>query len=183
MEKIIYNNETYYFHNGKIYDSDFIRVSINLANQIYPLCYDKHHIDIFNEKDFVNLTENELFENILKFKKEEYYTTCIHAIEYAFNKFNYTSLQYKTLYPILSSCYRALNQPQKAIDFWMSNKQNLRKYLSAPLLTSLSAAYCDIKDYNSALICIKEGMNLLKDKQPTHEMQQVLNRIRCETFE
>ncbi|MBQ8426407.1 MAG: hypothetical protein IJX16_01450, partial [Clostridia bacterium] len=49
--------------------------------------------------------------------------------------------------------HRALNQPQKAIDFWMENKHIFSSCLSVPLLTSLAAAYCDIGNYALAKKC------------------------------
>lgn len=52
----------------------------------------------------------------------------------------------KRAFPMITSYYRNLNQPQKAIDFWMENKEIYRYGLSVPLLTSLAAAYCDVKD-------------------------------------
>lgn len=54
---------------------------------------------------------------------------------------------------MITSYYRNLNQPQKAIDFRMENKGIYRYGLSVPLLTSLAAAYCDVKDNKNAKYC------------------------------
>ena len=60
------------------------------------------------------------------------------------------NLEHKTVFPIITSCHRALKQPQKAIDFWMENKRIFVSCLSVPLLTSLAAAYCDVGNYDLA---------------------------------
>lgn len=53
-----------------------------------------------------------------------------------------------------TSCYRRMGQSQKAIDFWMNNKSIFQEFTeSVALLTSLAAAYCDVKDYKKAKYC------------------------------
>ena len=89
---------------------------------------------------------------------------------------------YKVVFPIITSCYRALNQPQKAIDFWMENKKIFSTCLSVPLLTSLAAAYCDVGDYVLAKKCADRAYAIQGGSlNYQSELSLVYGRIKKET--
>ena len=69
------------------------------------------------------LEEAEFMEYLKQLKLSEFYDNCLTVIGYGLNKFSASFDFYKTVFPIITSCYRAVGQPQKAIDFWMENKQ------------------------------------------------------------
>lgn len=145
MEKIIFNGEEYYFNKGIIYDNCFIEVPKAISQKVLAIYYKNIDYKIFEEA--------ELLEYLKQLKISEFYNECLIAIEYGLSKFTASYDFYKSIFPIITSCYRALKQPQKAIDFWMENKVIFASCLSVPLLTSLAAAYCDIGNYDLAKKC------------------------------
>ena len=71
---------------------------------------------------------------------------------------------------------------QKAIDFWMENKQIFTSCLSVPLLTSLAAAYCDVGNYELAKKCADRAYAIQGGSQNYQsELSLVYARIRKET--
>ncbi|MBQ8196488.1 MAG: hypothetical protein IJZ73_00295 [Clostridia bacterium] len=145
MQKIEFEGQTYYFEKGKVYDGSFLEVP-KIESQKVVASY----LKTVNYKD---MDEYELSSFLKDLKLAEEYHKCLEVIEYGLNKFTASFDFYKMVFPIITSCYRNVNQPQKAIDFWMANKEIFKSCLSTPLLTSLAAAYCDIKDYDKALYC------------------------------
>lgn len=142
MEKIIYNDEVYYFNKGMIYDSAFIQVPRVISEKVLESFY--------KNVNYRELEEEKFLEFLIQLKTSGFYEQCIDMINYGLNKFTASFDYYKVTFPIITSCYRALNQSQKAIDFWMENKSIFASCLSVPLLTSLAAAYCDVGNYELA---------------------------------
>lgn len=144
MKKILFENETYYFNQGKVYqlDGGLYEVPTSVSKKVLNFYY--------QNIDYKKLEEAELMEYLKQLKLSEFYDNCLTVIGYGLNKFSASFDFYKTVFPIITSCYRAVGQPQKAIDFWIENKQIFTSCLSVPLLTSLAAAYCDVGDYELA---------------------------------
>ena len=174
MEKVVINNETYYINNGRVYDSSFLEAPKDIARAIWE--------SWFASVDFSNMEESQLLEHIKKLKGAEYYTECLRVIEYGLQRFNKSAHYYRTVFPMITSCYRSLNQPQKAIDFWMENKYIFTSCLSVPLLTSLAAAYCDLENYDLAKKCANRAYAIQGgSKNYQTELSLVYQRIRKET--
>lgn len=176
MEKITYEGEDYYFNKGILYDSTFIEVPKNVSQKVLKEHYEKINYEEFDEAS--------LLEHLNYLKISECYDSCLQAINFGLKKFNSSIDYYKTVLPMITSCYRALGQPQKAIDFWMTNKKLFSSCLSVPLLTSLAAAYCDVKNYELAKKCANRayamqggGLNY------KNELSLVYRRIKKETGE
>lgn len=145
MEKIIYDNEEFYFNDGRVYDSSFCEAPRIIAQKVLKFYY--------STKNYETLSEKALLEHVKNLKISELYNECLKVIDFGLDKF-YNSVDfYKIVFPIITSCYRALGQPQKAIDFWMANKSIFTSCISVPLLTSLAAAYCDVQNYKMAKKC------------------------------
>lgn len=174
MEKINYENEVYYFSKGIIYDSSFLETPKYISQQVLKKYYSE-----INYQDF---SEEKLLEYLKQLKTSTFYEQCLKVIDYGLNKFTKSVDFYRTVFPIITSCYRALNQPQKAIDFWMENKKIFTTCLSVPLLTSLAAAYCDIKDYVLAKKCADKAYAIQGGgKNYQTELSLVYQRIQKET--
>ena len=60
----------------------------------------------------------------------------------------------------MTSCYRSLNTPQNAIALF----EKYKRYASAPLLTSVGAAYADLEDYVNAEACAKRAYAMTMDE-------------------
>ena len=176
MEKILLENEIYYFDKGIIYhfDGGLYETEKGTAKKVLNSYY--------SNIDYKSLEESELLEFLKQLKLSEFYEKCLTVIEYGLEKFTASFDFYKTVFPIITSCYRALGQSQKAIDFWMENKQIFTSCLSVPLLTSLAAAYCDIGDYELAKKCANRAYAMQGGgKNYQTELSLVYERIKKET--
>ena len=136
----------------------------------------------YSSIEYKKLEEVELLEYLKQLKLSGLYEPCLTVINYGLNKFTASFDFYKTVFPIITSCYRAIGQPQKAIDFWMENKQIFTSCLSVPLLTSLAAAYCDICNYELAKKCANRAYAIQGGgKNYQTELSLVYERIKKET--
>ncbi len=174
MEKIIFENETFYFSKGLVYDDSFLEVPKIVSQKVLAKYYESI--------DYANYDESKLLEYLKQLKTSGFYDRCLTVIEFGLNKFTDSFDYYKTVFPIITSCYRALKQPQKAIDFWMENKRIFVSCLSVPLLTSLAAAYCDVGNYDLAKKCADRAYAIQGgSKNYRTELSLVYQRIRNET--
>ena len=90
----------------------------------------------------------------------------------------------KVIYPRLTSCYRKIGQPQKAIQLFESLKSMYgERYITSVLLTSVASAYCDLKEWTKAKKCADQAnaieMNL--HRQTSAELRSVYARIKKES--
>ncbi len=174
MKKIIFENETYYFNKGIVYDDSFLEVPKNISQKVLSSYYKSINYEIFEEA--------ELLEYLKQLKVSGFYDACLKAIDFGLNKYTASFEFYRTVFPIITSCHRALNQSQKAIDFWMENKSIFASCLSVPLLTSLAAAYCDVGNYDLAKKCANRAYAIQGGgKNYQTELSLVFQRIRKET--
>ena len=174
MEILIFEGETYYFAKGIVYDSNFLEVPKALSRKIL--------LDYYQSINYQDLEEEALLNYLKQLKTSEFYTECLAAIEYGLRKFHSSYEFYRTVFPIITSCYRSLKQPQKAIDFWMENKELFKSCLSVPLLTSLAAAYCDVGNYELAKKCANRAYAIQGGgKNYVTELSLVYERIKKET--
>ena len=121
MEKIIFENEIYYFSKGIIYDDSFLEVPKNISQKVL--------ISYYKNIDYKLFEETDLLEHLKQLKTSGFYNDCLTAIEYGLSKFTASYDFYKTVFPIITSCHRALGEPQKAVDFWMENYGKMYKEL------------------------------------------------------
>ncbi len=174
MEKVLFEDQQYYLKNGKLYDSGFIEVPKQIAQQIFG--------DYYKTVNYTNFDEKQLLEHAKNVKTSECYHLCLEIIHFGLQKFPDSEDFATTVFPMITSCYRAIGQPQKAIDFWMENKPIFASCLSTPLLTSLAAAYCDVGNYVLAKKCADKAYALQGgSKFYQTELSLVYGRIRKET--
>ncbi len=80
----------------------------------------------------------------------------------------------------ISSLYRALGEPEKAIDLFYDAVDEFGGAIySIPLCTSIAAAYCDISDYEQAEDTAKLAYAMSKGR-PSRELSAVFGRIQKE---
>ena len=142
MEKINYEGELYYIANGKVFDEHFLEVSLDISKKIMSEYY--MHID------YKSLNEEEFISFLREVKISEQYNFCIDCIIYGLGKFSNSKNYYGLVFPMLTSCYRAMGKSQQAIEFFKTNNNLLLSVASVALYTSLAAAYCDVGDYAKA---------------------------------
>ncbi len=174
MEKIEYNGDTFYYAKGKLYDSSFIEVPSNVS---YPILTKR-----FENIDCTNYGEDEFLELLREVKNAGAYQKCIDLIlDVGFVRFQKSKSFLSVMFPMVTSCYRSMHKPEKAIEFWQENKD---KYAMASVsfLTSLAAAYCDIEDYDQAKHFADQAYSLQGGYQGyMTELSLVYERIRKET--
>ena len=141
MQKIEFQGETYYYYNNKFVDTTFIEVNKTLQNQLFE--------QVFLKTDYKNYNKDELLEFIFKAKENEKYSLTKDACLFGIDNFENHSDFIKVVLPVLTSCYRKLNQPEKAIEI-AGVYEHYKEYRSSALFTSVGAAYCDMQDLDQA---------------------------------
>lgn len=161
MESIVYNDELYYFLNGAIYDSSYIALPLLESKPIL--------LKYYSEKEYRLMKPDEFIQTINSMKSSGFYELCIETIFKGFCFFNDNVQFFRIVFPIITSCYRAMNMPQKAIDFW-TERHNEYAYCGTPALyTSLGAAYCDLKDIPRARKCADIANAMAKSMHVTDQ--------------
>lgn len=168
--RITIGDEVYYFKNDTLYLSNLCEeaelaisqkikdwlcksISVNgLLNTNRLSLHLKQIQSSYPEINFKNMGENDFFEYVKQRKDDCAYRECIILMFYGMSKFFHSPDYYIKACPMITSCYRKLNQPQEAINFWnwMNDKPFYEAGLSKALFTSLAAAYIDIDDYKTA---------------------------------
>ena len=144
MDKIEYNGEIYTRTNSKWADSrhHIVHDSLqNFLNQQY-----------LKTLDYSNYSIDELVAEGDKLKESNSYSSAIVFYEKALGGCDETT--YKYILPRITSCYRKCNMPRKVIDLFTETKEFFgTDFITPVLLTSVAAAYCDLKEYENALRC------------------------------
>ena len=141
--KIIYENAYYYLYGNNIVDENFLTVPEPLAKKIATL--------YFGEISYEKLTQQELLNYIKQAKETGEYSLAYSATKFGLDKFCENTDFVKTLLPIMTSLSRKADKSAEAIEYAEKYLSLSKAYISVPLLTSMAAAYCDLKDYNKAL--------------------------------
>ena len=136
MTKFEFEDETYYINGESVYDSHFIAVSADVAVKVIGA--------YFETIDYKNMSENELVDFVRNIYKLKTYYLCDRVFKYGFGKFGKYDFGRK-LASTMTSVYRNVGQPEKAIEF-AKDYLGEDDFYSIPLLTSLAAAYCDINE-------------------------------------
>ena len=80
--------------------------------------------------------------------------------------------------PMISRCYRQLYEPEKAIALYEEYRYN-EKMITFPLLTSVAAAYMDVKQYDQAKKCCDKAF-AITDGTSSCELQNTYDRLEKE---
>ena len=146
MEKIEYNGEIYRRTKSKWVDSRNFNVHESLQRTLNEL-----YIETI---DFSAYSVEELVQEGDKFKDSSSYKNAIAFYEKATVDCDEVTLRY--ILPRITSCYRKCNMPRKVIDLFTDVKGAYgTDFITPVLLTSVAAAYCDLKEYDNALRCCK----------------------------
>ena len=174
VKKIFYDNQTYYFNKGKVLDEHFLQVTPAEAT---PILY-----EYYGEIDYRKLNESELIDFLKEIKDAELNTLCLTISLDCLNRNSEYLDSY--IYPIISSCYRLMGKPQKSIDFYNAHRTEEICSRSPAMLTSLAAAYCDLKNYESSLYYARRAYAILKNApqaEVSDEIKNVFGRLRSES--
>jgi tetratricopeptide (TPR) repeat protein len=146
MEKIEYQGETYTRRNSKWANSQNFIVPEGLQ-KILNTIYIKN-------LDSSSYSVEELVKEGDRLKDSSSYITAIDFYEKALDDCDEVTYQY--ILPRVTLCYRKSNMPRKAVDLFSKTKSKYGSdFITPVLLTSVAAAYCDLREYENALKCCK----------------------------
>lgn len=85
--------------------------------------------------------------------------------------------KFKSILPMMGRCYRQIGNPSSVIDLATEVKQKFgREFISSVFLTTIAAAYADMREYEKAHICVNEAIRLENGKI-SGPLQAVIDRI------
>ena len=122
------------------------------------------------------------FERLLKegdeaYKKDNYNKAVIYyedALKLATDKNKY---KFKSLLPMMGRCYRQMGSPSSVIDLAKEAKKKFGKdFITSFFLTTIAAAYADLRDFSKARKCVDVAIKLENGKI-SGPLQMVIDRI------
>ena len=139
----------------------------NILNQLY-----------LKTIDCSNYSVAELVAEGDRLKESTSYSNAIYFYEKALEECD--EVTYKYILPRITSCYRKCNIPRKVIDLFAETKSLFgTDFITPVLLTSVAAAYCDLKEYENALKCCRWAYKTFGEFSPN--LHNVWERIKKES--
>lgn len=175
QNKFVFEDEVYYVSHDTVYDSTFCAVPFGEAEKVLHAYFAAYLDKIKDRKPKMPSYTG----YIIEMKRFNLYGECLKAIEDGLKEFSTSNKFKREVFPIATSCYRLLNQPKKAIEFYEKHKHNRLSYSDA-LFTSLAAAYCDVEDYETARRYLNEA-KFFHSGKPDEEWLYVYNRVKSHT--
>jgi tetratricopeptide (TPR) repeat protein len=128
--------------------------------------------------DYSQYSTSELVAEGDKLKESSSYASAISFYEKALEDCD--EVTHKYILPRITSCYRKNNMPRKVIDLFTETKSKYgTSFITPVLLTSVAAAYCDLKEYENAMRCCKWAYKTYGEFN--HELSAVYGRIKTES--
>ena len=85
--------------------------------------------------------------------------------------------KFKSILPMMGRCYRQIGNPSSVIDLASEVKQKFgREFITSVFLTTVAAAYADMREYGKARICVNEAIRLENGKI-SGPLQAVIDRL------
>ncbi len=174
IKKIEVDGEMYYYYKGRFVDSSFLTLSAvenkKVANQF------------FGEIDYKSYNFDKLKALVKEAKFAEAFDFGETVCEFILEKYDDDGFLVNNFLPLYTSLLRINKKSQKVIEVY---KKYYAKYKceSIPLLTSVAAAYCDLKDREMAIRCARYAYKLQQGGVGfTNELTLVFRRI-CSEFD
>ncbi len=165
-----YNGQIYTRIRGKWYDKNHMAVP-HLQKKLDELFEMQRNLDDF--------TPEELIAEGDRFKQAESWHIAVRYYDRAL-EVSQSVQTYRAVLPRITSCYRAQGRAKDAIALYDRLTGTYGNRLASPaLLTSIGAAYCDIKDYRKAEEYAKWAYAASHGK-PSPELNGLFGRIRKE---
>lgn len=170
MDKIEYNGEIYTRRTSKWFDSRNLVVYDTLQNILNQMYLQTCDLSKYNVEELVREGD--------KFKESTSYISAIKFYEKALEDCDEETHRY--ILPRITSCYRKCNMPRKVIELFSETKSKYgTDFITPVLLTSVAAAYCDLKEYENALKCCKWAYKTFDKFSPN--LSNVWARIKKES--
>ena len=116
-------------------------------------------------------------EGNLAYKKDDYNKAVIcyeDALKLATDE---NKFRFKSILPMMGRCYRQIGNPSSVIELATEVKQEFgREFITSVFLTTVAAAYADMREYGKAHICVNEAIRLENGKI-SGPLQAVIDRL------
>ena len=143
MDKLEYEGQIYYRTTAKWTDDRHLVVHESLQRKLNQLYLEAADTFAYSVEDL--LREGD------KLKESGSYEAAIKFYEKAEADCDERTLSY--ILPRISSCYRHCHMAEKAINLFSRAKSKYGEdFITPVLLTSVAAAYCDLREYENALL-------------------------------
>ena len=98
--------------------------------------------------------------------KRDDYNKAVICYEYAFILVtDENRSKFKSILPMMGRCYRRIGNPPNVIDLATEVKQKFgREFITSVFLTTVAAAYADMRECGNAHICVNEAIRLENGK-------------------
>lgn len=167
VKTIIFNDKEYTNYSGKWVDANYITAPLSLQNTLNYAYVKSLNPKVLSFFELVELADEFKTNGSMNLAIDFY----LIALENADEK------KVKYLLPKITSSYRAINRPDLVIDIISTTKKKFgTQLLSAALLTSAAAAYCDLGEYENGKKCCDYAFALSKGKSSS-ELTMVYKRI------
>ena len=85
--------------------------------------------------------------------------------------------RFKSILPMMGRCYRQIGNPSSVIELATEVKQKFgREFITSVFLTTVAAAYADMRECGKAHICLNKAIRLENGKI-SGPLQAVIDRI------
>lgn len=146
MAEVVCRGKRYKTNNSKWIDSDCMVVHEALQRELNEIYLHTLDLSSYGVKDLIDEGD--------KFKASFTYDHTIVFYEKAVELCDEETLRY--ILPRITSCYRHVKKPKKAIElFSLAKGKYGEDFITPVLFTSVAAAYCDLKEYENALRCCR----------------------------
>ena len=138
------NGEQYVLVKGKWLDSHFIEVPLNVGIQL---------TEQILSGDVGDFSDEELEKFLMGFKEQGLVAQALRVADELYARYlkAENAFRLRWLLPVETSLLRLAHTPQKAIELYEMQVAKFGKEVESPqLLTSIAAAYCDVRDYSNA---------------------------------
>lgn len=167
MESLEFEGKTYIRYNGYWVNTHYEIAPLSVQAELNKRYAKTLSLEQYTVEELVRLGD--------VFKKTESYPLAVKHYQEAITRANPSECRY--IYPRLTSCMRQIGQARQAVEILSFLKEKYGMKLITPvLLTSISAAYCDLKEYDNAKKCADAAYRLLKGN-PSAELRSVYARI------
>jgi tetratricopeptide (TPR) repeat protein len=168
MNTVEYEGQKFSKRKGIWYDPSFMAAPINVQKKLNTLAV--------SQIDYDTMTLQQIIDIANGFKASESYGLALKAYDKALEKSDIDKVKY--VLPLITSCYRAINKPEKALEVYNRAKQEYGNPIIKPvLLTSVAAAYCDINEYEKAKECCDRAF-AMSGGRGSGELMLVYSRIK-----
>ena len=121
--------------------------------------------------------ERLLNEGNLAYKKDDYNKAVICYEDALKLVTDGNKSKFKSILPMMGRCYRQIGNPSSVIDLATEVKQKFgREFITSVFLTTVAAAYADMREYGKAHVCVNEAIRLENGKI-SGPLQAVIDRI------